>query len=249
MRCGSSPSLAVRLGALIFLSTGCADETHPSGPTSLPAPTAPQPSSPPFTLSGIVLNYTSAGSRPQSGVPLLVRSWGLPGPLLEFTVTSDANGRYEVSGLPYGAVTIQPSIQSDYRAPCPAGTDVLNGNATFDVHVVSTTLLSTAGAPASMPKSIISFSGVVFETTSEGPRPIAGATVDLQGDSARSDAGAGYATTLTDSNGQYLVCTAPPGVGTDQLMWVQVQREAYRPGGRSVFGGWGYSADVELVRD
>jgi hypothetical protein len=242
MRYGFSPSLAVRLGALILLSTGCANETHPSGPTSLPAPTAPQPSSPPYTLSGVVLDYTSAGPRPQSGVPLLVRSWGSPGALLE--VTSDANGRYEISGVPGGAVTIQPSIKSDYRAPCPAGTDVLNGNATFDVHVVSTTLLSTSGAPASMPKSVIWFSGVVFETTSEGRRPIAGATVDLDSDETF------VATTLTDSAGQYLVCTAPPGTGTDQLMWVQVQREGYRPVGRSVYGGWDYTgADVELIRD
>jgi len=92
-------------------------------------------------------------------------------------------------------------------------------------------------------------SGVGFEMTSEGRRPIAGATVDLEADVADSDRSV-YATTLTDSAGQYLVCTAPPGVGTDQFMRVQVQREGYRPGGRSVYGGWDYTgADVELVRD
>jgi hypothetical protein len=245
MRCRPFTSLAVRLGALTVLSTGCVDGTQPSEPTALPAPTAPQPSSPPFTLSGVVFEHTSAGPRPQPGVPLLVRSWGSPGGPLE--VTSDVNGRYEISGVPAGAVTIGPSIESDYRAPCPAGTDVLKGNATFDVHVVSTTLLSSEGAPASMPRTAIWISGVVFERTSEGVRPIARATVDLAGDDSDRSV---FSTTLTDAAGGYLLCTAPPGVGTDQIMWVRVRREAYRPGSRSVFGGWDYSgADVELIRD
>jgi hypothetical protein len=163
------------------------------------------------------------------------------------TVTSDVNGRYEISGVPSGAVTIAPSIESDSRAPCPSGTDVLKGNATFDVHVVSTTLLSTAGAPASMPRTAIWISGVVFERTSEGVRPIAGATVDLAGDD--SDRWV-FSTTLTDAEGRYLLCTAPPGTGTDQIMWVRVHREAYRPASRTVFGGWDYTgANVELFRN
>jgi hypothetical protein len=160
-------------------------------------------------------------------------------------VTSDVNGRYAIFGLPSGAVTIAPSIESDYRAPCPAGTDDLRGNATFDVHVVSTTLLSTVGAPASMPKTSLWISGVVFETTSEGVRPIAGARVDLAGDDSDRSV---FSTTLTDAEGRYLLCTAPPGVGTDQIMWLRVRREAYRPGSRTVFGGWDYTgADVELI--
>jgi len=161
-------------------------------------------------------------------------------------VTSDANGRYQISGVPRSAVTIEPSIKSDYRAPCPAGSDVLNGNTTFDVNVVSKTLLSTVGAPQSMPTSSIWFSGVVFETTPEGKRPIAGATVNLESTVGES----AFATTLTNSAGQYLICTAPPGVGTDQVMWLDVQRDAYAPGGRMVFGGWDYTeADVQLIRD
>lgn len=98
--------------------------------------------------------------------------------------------------MPSGAVTIGPWIEGDYRAPCPPGTDVLNGNATFDVHVVSTTLLSGAGAPASMPKTALWISGVVFERTSEGVRPIAGATVDLANDDPERRV---ISTTLTDA--------------------------------------------------
>jgi hypothetical protein len=243
MRCGFSLSLAVRLGALIFLSNGCGDGSHPSGPTS-PAPTPPEHASPTFTLSGVVLDYTAAGPQPRSGVPLIVRSWGRPGPLLEYAVTSGANGQYEISGIPVGAVTIQPSTKADYRAPCPPGTNVLNYNANFYVNVASTALLSTAGAPEAMPRSGIWISGVVFERTSEGTRPIAGAAVDLEDDEMV------YASTLTDSAGQFLVCTSPPGTGTDQLMWLQVEREAFSPGGRVVYPGWNYTAaDVELVRN
>src|SRR5882672_11090478 len=51
MRRSTFPSLAVRLGALIFLSTGCDDGTRPSEPTApppAPAPVAP-PIAPPIT--------------------------------------------------------------------------------------------------------------------------------------------------------------------------------------------------------
>lgn len=242
-----SRRLASGLVTVLGLALGSCDRnrlltTPPTGPTP-PAPTAPQPSSSLFTLSGVVFDHTSAGPRPRAAVPLLVRSRGLPGG----QVTSDVNGRYEISGVPSGAVTIGPWIEADYRAPCPPGTDVLKGNATFDVHVVSTTLLSGAGAPASMPKTDLWISGVVFERTSEGVRPIAGATVDLANDDSERRV---ISTTLTDAAGRYLLCTAPPGTGSDQTMWVLVRREAYRPGSRSVFGGWDYDgADVELIRN
>ena len=240
-----STSLVLQLGVLIFIAGGCVDGTEPSGPTASPVPIAPPSPSPPFAVSGVVLAYTSEGPRPEAGVPLVVHSWGSPGGL--FQVTSDVNGRYVVFGLPAGAVTIAPSIESDYRAPCPSGTDVLKGNETFDVHVVSTTLLSTTGAPASMPTTVLWISGGVFERTPEGLLPIAGATVDLAGDDSDRSV---YSTTLTDSLGRYLLCTAPPGTGTDQIMWIRVRGEAYRPASRTVFGGWDFTgANVELIRN
>ena len=131
-------------------------------------------------MSGVVFEHTMAGFRPLAGLRLRLRAWRPPGSLQD--VTSNASGRYEVSGLQSEAVTIAPSIETEYRAPCPSGTDVLGGNGTFDVHVVSTALLSTAGVPASLPRTAIWVSGMVFEQTPEGRRPVAGASAELAGD-------------------------------------------------------------------
>lgn len=144
-------------------------------------------------------------------------------------------------------ITIAPAIETAYRAPCPSGTDVLSGNRTFDVHVVSTALLSTAGAPASLPRTSLWESGIVLERTPGGMRPISGASAELAADD--SDAFVA-STTLTDGSGRYLLCTAPPGVGTDQIAWVRVRKEGYRPAASSIIlGGGNQIADIELVRN
>jgi hypothetical protein len=159
---------------------------------------------------------------------------------------SDSAGRYEISGVPDGAsaITIAPPGSSDYRAPCPSGSfRALAGNASFDVDVVSTAVLSTSGAPASLPGAFLSIDGTVSERVPDGTSPVAGATVDLAGDD--SDRWV-YSTTLTDANGRYLVCTAPPGVGTDQIHTVRVHKDGFHPASRE-----GYPSEtinVEIVR-
>jgi hypothetical protein len=45
-------------------------------------------------------------------------------------------------------------------------------------------------------------------------------------------------TTLSDSLGRYMLCTAPPGVGTDQLMPLRVEKDGYFPASRYVLGAW-----------
>jgi hypothetical protein len=163
-------------------------------------------------------------------------------------VTSDAMGRYSLSGVPAGAISIAPAEESGYYAPCPAGWDVVSSDRVFDVHVVSATLLSTTGAPADMPQlGSIWVSGVVFERTPEGTQPMAGATVNLEGDGSDPRIGS---TTLTDVAGRYLVCPPIPSTGTDQYGSLRVSREGYRPASRSVFLGWDYSGVyIELSRN
>ncbi len=230
---------------LAALLTACGEAPitappSPTAPSPLPSP-VPQP---PFTVSGVVLEHTMAGSRPLAGVRLRLRTWQPPGSFLD--TVSDASGRYEVSGLQAReTVTVAPSIEAEYRAPCPAGTSGLSGNSTVDVHVVSTALLSTAGAPASLPRTSIWVSGVVFERTPEGRRPVAGAAADLAVDD--SDAFV-MSTTLTDGSGRYLLCTVPPGVGTDQIAWVRVRKDRFRPVSRSIVMGMRFDVDdIELV--
>jgi hypothetical protein len=240
-RTSHSPALVCVLGLMLG---ACGPNPIPSQPSVFPPPPPPPDpaSSPPFTLSGTVFEHTPSGVRPQAGVPVRVRLWGTP---MLLDGTSDSAGRYAIPGVPAGAVTIAPPSESGYRAPCPSGTDVLKSNASFDVHVVSTTLLSTSGAPPSMPLSFLSIGGTVFERVPDGTRPVAGATVDLAGDDTDRFV---FSTTLTDARGGYLICTAPPGVGTDQIHWVRAQKDGYRPASRTGFPGYD-TINLEIARE
>jgi hypothetical protein len=207
---------------------GCSNDspqatTQPRGEVPEPAPPVPS-----FTISGIVFEHTPSGPRPAAGVAISVRFQG------GVTAISDADGRYSAS-VRGDVVTIAPSESESYMSPCPSGTTWLssNPNRPFDLHIVSNAVLSTSGMPDSYPITNIYVSGTVFEMMSDGPRPTAGALVTLGEDSTLS-----YSTTLTDTLGRYELCTAPPGVGTDQLMPLRVAKDGYSPESRYVLGGW-----------
>ena len=210
----------------------------PSGPG--PQPPAPQSS---ITLSGTVLEHTAGGARALPNAPIRVATYGR---FLE--VTSDATGRYSISDVPSGPVSIAIAARSGYYAPCPNGSDVVTSDRSFDVHVVSGMLLSTAGMPASVPMlGSIWVSGGVFESTTAGHRPIAGALVKLGGDDADPRIGS---TTLTDAAGRYLVCPPVPNTGTDQYGNIRVSRVGYQSASRRAFLGWDYvGVDIELIRN
>ncbi len=84
--------------------------------------------------------------------------------------------------------------------------------------------------------------GEVFQTTPEGNRPIAGATVRYN---PESDPRTG-STTLTDASGRYLVCPAIPETGTDVVVVVEASREGFWSGRGSVYVGWHHEANIEL---
>jgi hypothetical protein len=241
---------AALLGVAVVVNLSACDTATRPTPAPTPRPPAPQtptpvPSPPTFTVSGTVFEHTLSGVRPQAGVPIRIRVWGSTIVLRDGI--SDNAGRYEISGVPErGSLTIAPPDGSDYRAPCPSGSSgALTGDASFDVHVVSAALLSTSGVPASIPRhSVLRFEGAVFERVSDATLPVAGATVDLAGD----DSGRWvYATTLTDAKGGYMVCTAPPGVGTDQVHTVVAYKDGYHPASREGFPGFDF-INLEIVR-
>ena len=228
-RLGWSAALAVGLAL-----GACDGPTRPA-----PQPTRPVPPTPPtastFRVSGTVFEHTSTGPRPGAFVPLVVRSWGRSPVFV--SVTSDGNGRYEAGGLPGEGVniTIFPPLESDYRAPCPTGTSGLSSDGTIDVHVVSTPLLASAGAPESLPRSLVIFAGVVVEYSQDGlASPVAGAAVDLTNFEVDPNINA---STLTDNAGRYFVCAAPLGSGADQQGWLRVSHEAFQPVSRKGFPG------------
>jgi hypothetical protein len=155
-------------------------------------------------------------------------------------VTSDDRGHYELAGVLADAVTIAPSLETAYHAPCPPGTDVLRSNGAFDVHVVSKALLSTEGLPTSLPITSIWESGFVFERTSDATRPVAGAAV------AFNYYEIVMSSTVTDEMGRFLVCTSPPGTGTDQIAVLHVRKDGYRPASQEVLLGFSDKRDIEL---
>jgi hypothetical protein len=227
-----------RIAILLGLGqAGCAGPPSPSTPSSNAATSS-------ITVSGVVYDHTTTGPEPRAGVTLAVRDWRLG---RVDSVTSDSKGRYEIPLNSGAVVSIAPSVQSVYRAPCPSGAEVLEKDAIVDVNIISTAVLATTGAPASWPRPrsySVQAEGAVFERTATGLQPLSGAWVDLAGDDSDRYV---MSSTLTDRLGRYLLCTAPPGVGTDQAMWIRVERDGYYPASVRIIGNSDVG-DIELVR-
>lgn len=237
------------VGFVVFLGVGLSACDRSRLPTTSPPP--PPPSQAGLTLSGVVFDHTSNGPVPRANIPLRVRvypsSWHAPPGFVSMAVTSDGLGRYALSGVPAGSISIAPASGSGYYAPCPSGWGVVQSDRVFDVHVVSATLLSSAGMPADIPLGGISVSGVVFEETPQGRRPVSGANVNLSDEVADPQAGS---ITLTDAAGRYLMCPPVPSRGSDTHWWVRINLEGFRPASRVFLLGWEYAGiDVELSRN
>lgn len=231
LSCVAGSLLTTAVAALGCASDSPRATTQPAG--QVPGAPAPVPS---FTISGVVFEHTASGRRPAAGVAIRVLSEDA------VVTTSDADGRYSAS-VRGDVVSIAPVEPGAYMSPCPSGTTWLSGNPDrpFEVNIVSKAVLSTTGVPDSYPITSIYVSGTVFETTSDGPRPLPGALVALGDEPTLS-----YSTTLSDTLGRYVLCTAPPGVGTDQLMPLRAAKDGYFPASRLVLGGWD-ERDVSLA--
>ena len=185
------PTLLI-VAALVM--SGCG----PSGPSSAAPPTAPtQPAVASGTgsvVSGVVIDSNT--KLPLAGARVYLVS-GRGG-----WTTTDARGLFQYTGVPDGFIVLQ-APQTSYDQRC-AVTAQLHGDAVLDVELVpvgSPTSTANADPPT--------LSGVVFETTPEGRRPVAGALVGLGGDNDYWLAGA-----TTDADGRYLLCRLPIGVST-----------------------------------
>ena len=227
------------LSSIAVASVGCADDSMPATPLPPVQAPPPPPPSPSLTISGIVIEYTASDHHPAAGVLLSVLSEEA------VTSTSDENGRFSAH-VRGGRVAIVPAATAAYLSPCPAGTTWLsvNPNRTFEVNVVSKDVLSTTGMPESYPVTI-PVSGTVFERSSDGPHPVAGALVSLGDDSSL-----GFSTTLSDALGRYTICSAPPNEATDQPVPLRAAKDGYFADSLIVLGGWPESGvNMELVRN
>ena len=237
--------------AAMALALGCA-EPPALGPTPPVGGTLAPPSTGPWPFAGTVYEHTASGlARPLAGLRLRVsQAASRDGYLIRF-VTSDAEGRYDLSLLGEGSVKVEPAPETGYLAPCPAGTgwpSWSGGPTSFhmpDVHVVQQSALSTTGSPDTF-RALFSGRGELFITGRIlGPAPshvpIAGAQVDLPWDPF-----APLSTTVSDAVGRYLLCTWPPGSGGGQVLTVRAVKPGYSVGLSSVIDPVG-PVDIELV--
>jgi hypothetical protein len=100
----------------------------------------------------------------------------------------------------------------------------------FNVHVVPTSVLATTG-PVSLPTTRPFVHGMVSSPSG----PIAGASVEMGHVGGIGDA---WAATLTARNGAFVLCVAPPGVGSDQDVELRVRKDGYWPLAYVVNLGW-----------
>ena len=191
----------VVLGVVVilgFTGTACDDGRSPTMPSQSPPPSpAPPPPPLPSTVTGVVYEHTSAGPRPLAGAPIDVSGEEVSS---TYKAISDDNGRYVVTDLVPGQPLKAVAEKRGYRQPCRTPV----AGAVIDLHVVSDSVLTTNGLPASVPMTEPFLSGRVYEQTSEGPRGIPGAIV--VGDFSGGFGWAPSATTMTDPNGRYSLC-------------------------------------------
>ena len=156
----------------------------------------PFPTGGPYSIGGTVIQWTNGKAAPLAGA----RVWGF------VTMTngngyamapavSDSAGHYTMQLVPNGTVVLVAGNQ-----PCVSAVTVANANTTMDIEVL------TSGTRPVSPTDSPTLSGIVYENSPTGRRPVAGALVMFE-----------YlmdfvsATTTTDAQGHYSLCRMPIG--------------------------------------
>jgi hypothetical protein len=190
---------------LLTLLLGCGDR-QPIAASSLPPAGPVVPSGPRMALSGTVFERISG--RPIEGARVYV--WPLKNPTGGLGApdgfNSDASGRFRIPNLhaDLGAVWVIAQLQG-YRQQCVAMATLGPDDVTADVALVSRDNLAAANAQVPTIPGTRMISGVVYEVTESGRRPIEGAGVgwDASGlDSVVAD-------TWSDAAGRYVLCGMP----------------------------------------
>ena len=144
-----------------------------------------------------------------------------------------------MSGLAGKVIAEKPGYLQPCRTP-----SALAINGVLDVYLVSEDVLSTTGVPSSMPILQPTLSGLVFEQTSQGARPIPGAVLALD-----FTGGLGYAisaATRSDATGRSLLCGVDD-VGFGLLLYASA--EGYLPVAVPIDVRATRSVDIELTPD
>jgi hypothetical protein len=221
----------VMMCLLAVVPLGCgASALTPTAPSPLQAvtgPFSPGSTTGSNTVGGVITEMTSQGSRPLGGVS--VSAWvdlgrsGYSYMWANGARATDPNGRYQLANLPEGASVTLQVWKEGYVQQCAAPTFKAAGDTMIDLRVVSKALVSADPASVSPPAAgYRNISGVVYENSSDGRRPLAGAFVDFE---PFEDFPA--ALTLTDPQGRYLLCGIPEGTPAELGASVNINRIAY----------------------
>jgi hypothetical protein len=172
----------------------------------------------PHTIEGEVFAFETGVIR-RASVNLWVQQsqqgysyWWAHGPL-----RSDDLGLFEAPDLPDSRVSVF-AWKDGYVQPCAVTRDV-RGDASVRVELMLRSAFDVVTAPRPQLAIEPSVSGVVFETTAAGRRPVAGAVVWLE-----ETMGIIYATTMSDRSGGYFVCN----VGSlPTAAWLTVTKDGF----------------------
>ena len=202
MRRTRKPFVAASMAGMLTVF-GCADGGRTqSSPATPIAPTVPQAQT--HALSGRVVGATAEGSRPVGDVRIEIAIYPpsgiFPRPGSFATAVTDAEGRYRVEDLSHGSSVVLTTPRWSRSQPCGAAATI-DADTSLDIELVSAPGVPRAiqGEPA--------ISGIVYEDTAEGRRPVADAAVGNE-----AVCWTGYfaqAWTRTDADGRYELCRLP----------------------------------------
>jgi hypothetical protein len=141
---------------------------------------------------------------------------------------TNAAGRFEVPGLPDSRVKLWAGGWRDgYYQPCAVTVD-MTGDVDRDIEVVRAETLSSLSPPRPITAREPTLTGTVYEVTSAGQQPVAGALIEADG---AGGLGLVLAITRTDLSGHYFLCDLLEGM--DLGVWKDgyVMKEIYPVGG------------------
>jgi hypothetical protein len=178
----------------VVVMAACDHRAAPTSPSSAPSP-VPQNE----TISGVVWQHASDGVKPLGAAS--VSGWiQAPGSGWRVgPVQTDSDGRYGFQ-VPTNA-WLRVAVFAPFQ-PCVV-TISTSTNISHDVHIVADTAQLGAHLPAELLADVPTLSGVVFENTPDGRKPVSGARLEVDMLWGMGDVSA---TTLTDSDGRYVLC-------------------------------------------
>jgi hypothetical protein len=198
---GTTQSATVLCLALLFSACSRDQSVAPAAPTVPKAPTGPT-----FALSGVIAD--SVSGRPISGVQLAV--WPEPAPLIApgwspGSGLSDGTGHYKIANWPdwTGIAWVQASKEG-YTQQCVARATI-QGDTSLDIALTPLGNLDVESSPTPIATTgSRTVSGIVYELTPEGRRPVENAWVGWE-----HFLDFVVASTRSDSAGRYLLCGLP----------------------------------------